>query len=238
VDGPWEIRKAIREEVKNGADWIKIMVTGDYTTPNSDATMSDFTKEEIFAAVDEAHRLGKKIAAHAHGGSGVDNLIEAGVDSIEHGFYLTESQLHEMASRGIYLCSTYGIIEAIINEPKSPDYSREGCIKYISNIHLMLTKAILENVPIVVGTDGNHGKMAVELEALIKSGYSHSQAIKALTFEAARFLGMSDQIGSIKKGLKADLVAIDGDPFNDIYAIENIKVVIKDGKIIFQNIPV
>ncbi|OGO11148.1 MAG: hypothetical protein A2030_08940 [Chloroflexi bacterium RBG_19FT_COMBO_50_10] len=236
ADGPWEIRKAIRNEVKYGADWIKIMVTGGISTPNSDARMSDFTEEEIFAAVDEAHRLGKKIAAHAHGGAGVNSLIEAGVDSIEHGFYLTESQLHEMAKRGIYLCSTYGIIDAIINEPTSPDYSREGCIRVEKTIFQMLTKAIQENVLIVVGTDGNHGKMAVELDALIKSGYSHSQAIKALTSEAAEFLGMNEQIGSIKKGLKADLVAIDGDPLGDIYAIENIKLVMKNGNIIFQDI--
>jgi len=188
--------------------------------------------------VDEAHRLGKKIAAHAHGGPGVDHLIEAGVDSIEHGFYLTGSQLHEMAKKGIYLCSTYGIIAAIINEPTSPDYSREGCIKVGEIIHQMLAKAIQENVPIVVGTDGNHGKMAIELEALIKSGYSHSQAIKALTSVAAGILGMKDQIGCLKKGLKADLAVIDGDPLKDIYAIENIKIVIKDGKIIFRNISI
>ncbi|HBG74809.1 MAG: hypothetical protein A2X25_07030 [Chloroflexi bacterium GWB2_49_20] len=236
VDGPWEIRKAIREEVKHGADWIKIMVTGDFTSPNSDATTSDFTREEVFVAVDEAHRLGKKISAHAHGGPGVDYLIEAGVDSIEHGFYLTQSQLHEMAKKGIFLCSTYGIIAAIIAEPTSPDYSREGCIKYIENIPRVLTKAIHENVPIVVGTDGNHGKMAIELEALIKSGYTHSQAIKSLTSQAARFLGLESQTGSIKKGFKADLVIIDGDPLNDIYAIENIKLVMKDGNITFQNI--
>ncbi|HBG74808.1 MAG: hypothetical protein A2X25_07035 [Chloroflexi bacterium GWB2_49_20] len=238
ADGPWEIRKAIREEVKHGADWIKIMVTGGISTPNSDANMSDFTREEIFVAVDEAHRLGKKISAHAHGGPGVDSLIEAGVDSIEHGFYLTQSQLHEMAKKGIYLCSTYGIIAAIIDEPSSPDFSREGCIKVAKIIHQMLIKAIQENVPIVVGTDGNHGKMAVELEALIKSGYSHSQAIKALTSQAARFLGLESQTGSIKKGFKADLVIIDGDPLSDIYAIENIKLVMKDGNIIFRNFPI
>jgi imidazolonepropionase-like amidohydrolase len=238
ADGPWEIRKAIREEVKHGADWIKIMVTGGISTPNSDATMSDFTKEEIFVAVDEAHRLGKKIAAHAHGGPGVDSLIDAGVDSIEHGFYLAKPQLHEMAKKGIYLCSTFGIIAAIINEPNSPDFSREGCRKVAKNIHQMLYTAIQENVPLVVGTDGNHGKMAVELEALINSGYSHSQAIKALTYDAALFLGLENQIGSIKKGLKADLVVIDGDPLKDIYAIENIRLVLRDGNIIFRNISI
>src|SRR4030067_1149124 len=238
VDGPWEIRKAIREEVKVGVDWIKIMVTGDFTTPNSDTTTSDFTEEEIFTAVEEAHRWGKKISAHAHGGPGSDSLIEAGVDSIEHGFYLTESQLRETAKKGIYLCSTYGIIGALLNEPQSPDYSLDGCEKYTKVIDLMLTKAIRENVPIVVGTDGNHGKMAVELGALIKSGYSHSQAIKALTSEAAKLLGMKDQVGSIKEGLIADLVVIDGDPLKDIYAIENIMLVMKDGKYISQKIPV
>jgi imidazolonepropionase-like amidohydrolase len=234
ADGPWEIRKAIREEVKHGVDWIKIMVTGGISTPNSDPLISDFTEEEIFAAVDEAHRLGKKIAAHAHGGPGVDYLIEAGVDSIEHGFYITEFQLREMAKKGIYLCSTYGIIDAIINEPTSPDFSRNGCIKVQAIIFQMLNKAIRENVPIVVGTDGNHGKMAVELDALIKSGYSHSQALKALTSKAAKLLRMSDQVGAIKVGLKADFVVIDGNPLKDIYEIENIKMVIKDGKIIFK----
>jgi len=236
ADGPWEIRKAIRNEVKNGAEWIKIMVSGGISTPNSDAFMSDFTKEEIFAAVDEAHRLRKKLAAHAHGGSGVDSLIEAGVDSIEHGFYLTESQLQEMSKKGIYLCSTYGIINAIINEPTSPEYSREGCIKVEKTIFHMLTEAIKANVPIVVGTDGNHGKMAVELDALIKSGFSHSRAIRALTSEAAKLLGIEDQIGSIKKGLKADLVAIVGDPLKNIYVLENVKLVMKSGNCAFKNI--
>jgi len=237
VDGPWEIRKAIREEVKNGADWIKIMVTGDFTTPNSNPIMCDFTKEEIFVAVEEAHRLGKKISAHAHGGLGADYLIEAGVDSIEHGFYLTETQMREMTKKGIYLCSTYGIVGAILNEPQSPDYSLEGCEKYTQIIDLMLSKAIHENVRIVVGTDGNHGKMAIELDALIQSGYSHSQAIKALTSEAAKLLGLKDQIGSIREGLKADLVVVDGNPLKDIYAIENVRLVIKDGKYMFQNLP-
>jgi imidazolonepropionase-like amidohydrolase len=238
VDGPWEIRKAIRDEIKHGADWIKIMVTGDYTTPNSDAMMSDFNKEEIFAAVGEAHRLGKKIAAHAHGGMAVDDLIKAGVDSIEHGFFLTSAQLHAMAQKGITLCSTYGIIDAIIKEPTSPDYSRNGCLRYIDNIPLVLSKAIQENVPIVVGTDGNHGKMAIELETLINSGYSHAQAISALTSAGARLLGIQDQVGSIKQGLKADLTVINGNPLDDIYAIENIKMVMKEGKIISMTAPV
>lgn len=236
VDGPWEIRRAVREEIKNGADWIKIMVTGDYTTPNSDATISDFTREEIFAAVGEAHRLGKKIAAHAHGGEGADSLIEAGVDSIEHGFFLTRSQLQKMAQGGITLCSTFGIIDAIIKEPTSPDYSRNGCLRYISNIPLVLKNAIQENVNIVVGTDGNHGKMAIEPDTLISSGYTHMQALKALTSSAAGLLEMENQIGAIKTGLNADLAVIEGDPLKDIYAIEHIKMVLKGGKVIFQNI--
>jgi len=236
ADGPWAIRKAIREEVKLGADWIKIMATGDFTTLNSDPLMSEYTKEEMFTAVEEAHRLGKKIVAHAHGGAGVDYLIEAGVDSIEHGFYLTEAQMRAMAKKGIYLTSTYGIVDAILKEPDSPDYYIDGCDKYTQVIDTMLTKAIRENVPIVVGTDANHGKMAIELDALIRGGYSHSQAIKALTSEAANLLGMKDQIGSIKEGLIADLVAIDGDPLTDIYAIENVKLVFKDGKQIFSRI--
>ncbi|MGZ6346546.1 MAG: amidohydrolase family protein, partial [Anaerolineales bacterium] len=194
-------------------------------------------REEIFAAVEEAHRLGKKIAAHAHGGEGADSLIEAGVDSIEHGFYLTRPQLHAMAKKGITLCSTYGIIDAIIKEPTSPDYSRNGCLRYITNIPVVLSNAIQEGVPIVVGTDGNHGKMAIELEPLIRSGYSHTQALKALTSVAASLLGLQDQIGAIKKGLKADLVAISGDPLKDIDAIENIKLVMRDGKIIYQDLP-
>lgn len=234
ADGEWELRKAIREQVKFGTDWIKIMVTGGLSTPNSDPMMSDYTREEIFSAVDEAHRLGKKIAAHAHGGRGVDFLIEAGVDSIEHGFYLTKEQLKEMAKKRIYLCSTYGIIKAIIDEPSSPEYSRQGCIKVQANIFDVLTNAIQENVPVVVGTDGNHGKLAVELEALIKSGYNASQALKSITSQAANLLGMTDQIGSIEAGYKADLVAIEGDPFNDIYAIENIKMVIREGKVLLQ----
>ncbi len=240
ADGPWEIRKAIRDQVKHAADWIKIMVTGGISTPNSDPLISDYSKEEIYAAVDEAHRLGKKIAAHAHGGPGVDYLIEAGVDSIEHGFYLTEAQLQKIAMKGIYLCSTYGIIKAIIDEPGSPGFSREGCIRVQAGIFRMLTEAVREHVPIVVGTDGNHGKMATELDALIKAGYSHAQAIKALTSEAAKFLGMSNRIGSIKVGMQADLVVVDGDPLKDILAINEVKAVIKDGKFVLggMDIPV
>ncbi len=233
ADGPWEIRKAIREEAKHGVDWIKIMVTGGITTPNTDPLISDFTNDEIVAAVDETHRLGKRIAAHAHGGPGVDYLIEAGVDSIEHGFYMDASQLKEMAKKRIYLCSTCGIIDAIINEPTSPEFSRQGSIKVREVISRMLTNAIRENVPIVVGTDGNHGKMAIELDALIKAGYTNSKALKALTSVAAAFLGMSDQVGSIKKGLSADLVVIDGDPMTDIFAIEKIKAVIYKGNFIY-----
>ena len=111
----------------------------------------------------------------------------------------------------------------------------DGCEKYTKIIDLMLTKAIRERVPIVVGTDGNHGKMSVELDALIRSGYSHSQAIKSLTSEAAKLLGMNDQIGSIQEGFRADLAVILGNPLVDINAIGDVKMVIKDGKPVFQN---
>jgi imidazolonepropionase-like amidohydrolase len=138
-----------------------------------------------------------------------------------------------MAERGTYLCATVGIIKAIIDEPTSPEFSRQACVKVQEIIHNMLSTAIQENVLIVVGTDGNHGKMAVELEALIKCGYTHAQALKALTSTAAKFLGLEAKVGSIKAGLKADLVAIQGNPLVDIYAISNIQSVYKDGKEIY-----
>jgi len=235
ADGPWEIRKAVREEVKHNADWIKIMITGGMSTPNSDPNMSDYMEEEVIAAVDEAHRLGRKIATHAHGGIGCDYAIDAGIDSIEHGAYLTRDQLRKMAEKGTFLVVTYGIADHAAYAPGHPEWSQTKTRKAMDSLNAMIAAAIEEGVSIAVGADGLHGQPAIEAAALVKNGYSEFQAIKALTAEGARLLGRDD-LGKVIPGAAADLVAVDGDPLADISALANVKLVIKAGKVIHNTL--
>jgi imidazolonepropionase-like amidohydrolase len=231
VDGPEGFRTAIRQQKKNGADLIKIMITGGVSTAGSDPTASDLSDEEIIAAIAEAHRCHLKIAAHAHGGSGVRTAIENGLDSIEHGVYLTEDDLKLMAEKGTYLVVTYGVMVRGGESPQVPEFMKKKCAAAAAYYLKTIALAREIGVNVAFGGDTYHADPKLELEGLVKGGFSPQEAIKAGTIGAAKLIGMEDEIGSVDPGKKADLFAVQGDPLSDVSAIGNVAGVMKEGRV-------
>jgi imidazolonepropionase-like amidohydrolase len=236
VDGPWEARQAVREQIHYGADWIKFHSTADYEFESDGALNSDptFTKEEVLAIVDEAHRHGKKAACHAFGGEGLRNCVEAGVDTIEHAIELDEATADLMKKKGIYLELTayhYSLSDYTARDAKSTGgkYSLQALREKSGRL------AISRGVKISFGSGVGpfpHGTQAAEFSYLVKFGMSPSQAIQAATTVAAEMMGWQDRIGSIEKGKFADIIAVSGDPLKDITELERVKFVMKGGQVI------
>lgn len=236
VDGPWAARQAVREQIHYGADWIKFHSTADYEFESDGALRSDptFTKEEVEAIVDEAHRHGKKAACHAFGGEGLRNCVEAGADSIEHAIELDEATADQMKKKGIYLELTayhYSLSDYTARDAKSTGgkYSLQALREKSGRL------AISRGVKISFGSGVGpfpHGTQAAEFSYLVKYGMSPSQAIQAATSVAAEMMGWQDRVGSIEKGKFADIIAVSGDPLQDITELERIRFVMKGGQVI------
>ena len=236
VDGPWAARQAVREQIHYGADWIKFHSTADYEFEADGALNSDptFTKEEVLAIVDEAHRHGKKAACHAFGGEGLRNCVEAGADTIEHAIELDEATVDEIKKKGIYLELTayhYSLSDYTARDAKSTGgkYSLEALREKSGRL------AISKGVKISFGSGVGpfpHGTQAAEFAYLVKFGMSASQAIQAATSVAAEMMGWQDRVGSIEKGKFADIIAVSGDPLKDITELERVKFVMKGGQVI------
>ena len=229
ADGPDALKQAIREQVKNGADFIKLMITGGSSTPGSDPNQSDYTDVEIKAAIEEAHRLGRPVAAHIGGGPGATAAIEAGIDSIEHGVYLTDENLSQMADKGIVLCATYGPYAAASNLDNVPQFMKDNCARAADHYLETLAKAHESKVKVVFGGDTYHADPRTEYKALIQAGFSPIEALNAGTINAATFLGYEDQLGTIEKGKMADLVALEGNPLKFPDSLSEVKAVMKEG---------
>jgi imidazolonepropionase-like amidohydrolase len=236
VDGPWSARQAVREQIRYGADWIKFHSTADYDFEPDGKLWSDptFTKEEVEAIVDEAHRHGKKAACHAFGGEGLRNCVEAGVDTVEHAIDLDEATADLMKKKGIYLELTayhYSLSEYTSRDGKSTGgkYSLEALREKSGRL------AIARGVKISFGSGVGpfpHGTQSAEFAYLVKFGMSPSQAIQSATTVAAQMMGWQDRIGSIEKGKFADIIAVSGDPLKDITELEKVKFVMKGGQVV------
>jgi imidazolonepropionase-like amidohydrolase len=236
VDGPWAARQAVREQIHYGADWIKFHSTGDYEFEPDGALNTDptFTKEEVFAIVDEAHRHGKKAACHAFGGEGLRNCVEAGADTIEHAIELDEATADQMKKKGIYLELTayhYSLSDYTARDAKSTGakYSLQALREKSGRL------AISRGLKISFGSGVGpfpHGTQAAEFAYLVKFGMTPSQAIQAATTVGAEMMGWQDRIGSIEKGKFADIIAVSGDPLKDITELERVKFVMKGGQVI------
>ena len=235
VDGPAEIRKAVREQVMYGADWIKYYSDHGYFYGPDGVLHShvNFTDEEAKAIVDETHRIGKKVAAHAIGNDGIAAALRAGVDTIEHGDGLTEPQMEEMARRGIYWVPTIAVGAYVAS-------GRQGnWPKMVDTEKAAFQLALKKGVKIVLGTDAGGFDWrdlneAKEFEYYVNYGMTPQQAIRTATTTAAELLGWSDKMGTIEPGKWADLVAVSGDPLKDITELERVKFVMKAGAI-FKN---
>jgi len=236
VDGPWDARQAVREQIHYGADWIKFHSTADYEFEPDGKLWSDptFTLEEVKAIVDEAHRHNKKTACHAFGGEGLRNCVEAGVDDIEHAIDLDEATAEQIKKKGIYLELTayhYSLAEYAVRDAKSTGgkYSLEAMREKSGRL------AIGRGLKISFGSGVGpfpHGTQAAEFEYLVKFGMTPAQAMQAATSVAAEMMGWQDQIGSIEKGKFADIAAVAGDPLKDIKELEHVGFVMKGGQVI------
>jgi len=236
VDSPWAARQAVREQIHYGADWIKFHSTADYEFEPDGALRSDptFTKEEVEAIVDEAHRHGKKTACHAFGGEGLRNCVEAGSDDIEHALELDEATADQMKKKGIYLELTayhYSLSEYTVRDAKATGgkYSLEALREKSGRL------AIARGLKISFGTGVGpfpHGVQAREFAYLVKYGMTPAQAIQSATTVAAEMMGWQDHIGSIEKGKFADIIAVSGDPLKDITELERVRFVMKGGQVI------
>jgi imidazolonepropionase-like amidohydrolase len=234
VNGPEEARTGVREQIKYGADFIKVYGTHKfYFAPDGKlVNIPTFTLEELQAVVDEAHREGKKVACHAYGGVGLHTCLDAGVDSIEHGLDLDDAAISEMVEKGIYLVPTLYVYETI----REDDMKLSGGKASRASIHeASFRKALARGVKIAFGTDAGpfpHGTQAKEFEYMVRYGMTPAQAILSSTQEAATLMGMQDEIGTVEKGKYADLVAVQGNPLEDITELERVKFVMKGGEIV------
>ena len=244
ADGPDEVRKAAREQIKAGADTVKLMATGGSATPGQDIMASQFTVAEIKAAVETAHMMGRTVAAHCHGTGGIKNCILAGVDSIEHGTYLDEETADMMVANGAALVLTLGVGNPDLESyPLSPvqqadaERRRPMIEKGIGQIRKTIALARSKGVFLGSGSDagGNplaphHYSMARELELLVANGIPPMEAIGIVTLNNAKILRWEDEIGSIEPGKFADLLVIDGDPLADIRQVRQVAAVYQGGK--------
>lgn len=231
VDGPGEIRKVVRRNLREGVDVIKLFITGGGGAKEAMSWTSHYTPEEIKAAVEEAHRVGKRVAAHIHGGIGAKYAIQAGVDTIEHGHYLDDSDFALMAEEGTWLIATLGVgyydgPEVEWNPP--PLRQHRERVRKLKGQNVL--RARQHGVKFAAGTDALHGFISYEAECLTGFGLGETEAILAVTRSAAEACGVEDKVGTIEPGKLADLVAVSGDPLKDIRALKDVRFVMKSGK--------
>jgi len=233
VTGTEECFKAVREQVANGADWIKIYVDWPFFIDKDGGIsgLTNFATEELAVMVNEAHRLERKVAAHAISRNGIKAALEAGVDSIEHGSGFDDSLIDQAKTQGVYWCPTLLVFEHHFKQRASP------LIKQVLEIeYKALNSAYKKGLKIALGTDAGSFPWSVnqtnEFELLVKkAGFTPMDAIKAGTSVAAELLGQSAEIGHLAPGMLADIVAVPGDPLQDISVLQKVMFVMKDGAI-------
>ncbi len=239
ADGPDEVRKAARENLKKGVDVLKFMATGGVLTPGVEPGSPQLTYEEMKAGIEEAHKAGKKAAAHAQGNEGIKNAIRAGIDSIEHGIFLDDEAISMMIDRGTYLVPTLSAGYLIAEEGKEagiPAYTVEKSKRVMDPYYKSFRLACERGAKIAFGTDAGtplnfHGPVTLEMKLMVKHGLKVWDAIRAATIVAAELLGMDDKIGSVEVGKFADLVVLDGNPLEDLDVFTIPNLVMKDGDI-------
>ncbi|HEV7517172.1 MAG TPA: amidohydrolase family protein [Thermoanaerobaculia bacterium] len=240
ASGPDQFRDAVRFQIKYGADVIKVCATGGVLSLTDEVDTPQITQEEMNAIVEEAHRLHKKTAAHAHGANGAKVAIRAGIDSIEHGSFLDDEALRMMKERGTYLVPTLLAGEYAGGRAEIRHYPPEIVVKAkaaLAGRSATFRKALAMGVKIAFGTDSAvspHGINAQEFKLMVDHGMAPAAALRAATAAAADLLGLAPKIGTLEPGKEADVVAVPGDPLADITAMERVRFVMKGGKV-FRN---
>ncbi|MFY9558949.1 MAG: amidohydrolase family protein [Terriglobales bacterium] len=235
VDSPWAAREAVREQIAHGADWIKLYAAYEFrfTKDGKMVIPPTFTAEEVTAIVDEAHKKGHKVSCHAFGGEGLRNCLNAGVESIEHGVDLDDSDIKLMVEKGVYLVPTLYHYQL----DREHDLKKYGGHSVAEVSERSFPKAVAAGVKIAFGSGAGpfpHGSQTKEFAYMVKFGMTPVQAIRAATSEAAQLMGWQDRVGSLEAGKFADMVAVTGDPTADITELERVKFVMKGGQV-FKN---
>jgi imidazolonepropionase-like amidohydrolase len=237
ADGIEAVQHKVREIIKYGADVIKICATGGVLSKGDDPNASQYTLEEMKAIVADAHRLGRKVAAHAHGAEGVRWASEAGVDSIEHGHLMDDAAIATLKKNGTYLVPTLFLgeyMEKNMDRSDIPEYSKQKMRDVIAAMRKNTGKAFAAGVKVAFGTDAAvypHGLNAGEFHVYVSLGMTPLAAIQTATINAADLLGPKFQVGSLEPGKFADVVAVDGDPTKDVTILEHVKFVMKGGTV-------
>jgi imidazolonepropionase-like amidohydrolase len=244
ADGPDEVRKAVREQIKAGADVVKLFATGGVMTPGVEPTAAQLTLDEVRAAIEEARKAGRRTAAHAQGTDGIANCLEGGITTIEHGVFLTEALCARMARDGVALVPTLIAPHAIAAGGVAsgiPDFAVRKSLAVRDRHAESFRMALRMGVTIAAGTDAGtplnpHGSMVPELELMVKAGLAPLAAIQAATSTAARVLGLEHETGRVAPGLAADLLAVAGNPAERIQALDDVRLVIAQGRTIVNRL--
>jgi imidazolonepropionase-like amidohydrolase len=232
ANGVSEVRKAVRYQIKHGAQLIKVCASGGVMSHTGPAGAQQYSDEELRAIADEAHRAGLKVAAHAHGDDGIRAAIEAGIDCIEHGSLMSDETLDLMIERGTFLVPTTYLADGMDVSHAAPELQAKAA-EVFPRAKRTISKAIERGARIACGTDAPaipHGRNAKELIALVDRGMTPVQAIRAATTVAAELIDVDDR-GRLEPGLLADVVAVPGDPTADITLTEQVRFVMKGGQI-------
>src|SRR5260370_336568 len=237
ADGVEAVQHKVREIIKYGADVIKICATGGVLSKGDDPNASQYTLEEMKAIVADAHRLGRKVAAHAHGAEGVRWASEAGVDSIEHGHLMDDAAIAALKKNGTYLVPTLFLgeyMEKNMDRSDVPEYSKQKMRDVAAAMQKNVKKAFAAGVKVAFGTDAAvypHGLNAGEFHVYVQLGMTPLAAIQTATINASDLLGSKFQVGSLEPGKWADVIAVDGDPTKDVTLLEHVRFVMKGGAV-------
>jgi imidazolonepropionase-like amidohydrolase len=238
ADGVEAVQHKTREIIKYGADLIKVCASGGVLSHGDNPQASQYTLEEMKAIVADAHRLGRKVAAHAHGAQSILWASEAGVDSIEHGSYIDDAAIAEMKKNGTYLVPTLYLMDWFFENAEKIGTPAELIAKgreVMPAARKNVARAFAAGVKVGFGTDAAvypHGLNAHEFAVYVKLGMTPLQAIQTATINDADLLGWSDKVGTIEPGKWADIVAVDGDPLADVTTLERVKFVMKGGEVV------
>ncbi|MEP4485595.1 MAG: amidohydrolase family protein [Halioglobus sp.] len=240
-DGPYECRKATRYAIKMGADWIKITATGGVMSDTATGTDQQMTDDEIIEIVNTAHGLGVKVAAHAHGANGIRAALRAGVDSIDHGTFSDAQAIKLFKKSGAYMVPTLSPgVKVPASMEGNPFFT--DAIKAKANAASAASQETFRNayesgVNIAFGTDSGvtpHGENADELVMMVDAGMSAEDAIESATITSAKLLGLEEKLGTLENGKLADLIAVSGDPLQDISVLRSVNFVMKEGEVVKQ----
>ena len=243
ADGVEGVQRKVREVIKYGADVIKFCATGGVLSKGDDPQASQYTLEEMKALVADAHRLGRKVAAHAHGAQGILWASQAGVDSIEHGSYINDAAIAEMKKNGTYLVPTRYLVDWLAENMQKigmPEMFAKKEREIIPIVDKNFAHAFASGVKVAFGTDAAvypHGLNAREFAMYVRLGMTPLEAIQTATVNAADLLGWSDKVGSLETGKWGDLIAVDGDPLQDVTTLQHVKFVMKGGAVMKNEYP-